>query len=135
MLCGGSYFSINCILFSHYHSLLILFFSQRQKTSANTAALKRKTYYLHKITEKTMGQFYQPFGTKRKCTSTEHLAQKMLFSFTNRIAPNSTCAHLEDEPNFFALRKGQCSSTGTKAAHKMMVKLTPSYRKTSSKKT
>ena len=37
-------------------------------------------------------QFYQPFGTKRKCIGTQLLAQKMPLGFTNRIAPNSNSA-------------------------------------------
>ncbi len=60
-------------------------------------------------------QFHQPFGSERKSTSAQYLAQKMLFSFTNIVAYNSTCAQYKKSC------KDQC-----KTAHKMMVKLTPS---------
>ena len=36
--------------------------------------------------------FYQPFVAKHKCTKAQLLAQKMPFSFTNRIGLDSTCA-------------------------------------------
>ena len=46
------------------------------------------------------GQFFQSFGAKCKCASTQHLAQKMPFRWTNRITTNSIKSELEFMPIF-----------------------------------
>ena len=70
----------------------------------------------------TQGQFQQCLGAQGKCTNKLHLVQKLSFSFTNRIVPNSTSALNWKLCPTFILYALCCApenqSTGTKAAHK-----------------